>query len=156
MGNGITEGTKNYLLALTGFCFATLNTPAELLKICAGDYYKPPWDRKINDWFMDYDCYCESTGWSKDTYNKKKSWVKQFFRFNQIEVPNNRRGKMINLKEPMIENYLLKTKIILLLNACNTIKQKAIILTQFSSGLGNSDVVRLTVGQFMNGIDDNI
>jgi len=154
--HGITAGTKkNYLLALTGFCFATSNTPSELLKICKGDYYKPPWDRKINDWFMDYDLYCESTDWSKDTYNKKKSWVKQFFRFNQIEVPNNRRGKNEKFIRANDRKLPTKEEIILLLKACNTIKQKAIILTQFSSGLGNSDIVRLTVGQFRSGIDDN-
>ena len=110
---------------------------------------------KLMTGLCDYDRYCESTGWSKDTYNKKKSWVKQFFRFNQIEVPNNRRGKNDKFKRANDRKLPTKEEIILLLNACNTIKQKAIILTQFSSGLGNSDVVRLTVGQFWNGIDDN-
>ncbi len=154
--HGIDDGTKkNYHLALTGFCLATSKTPSELLKVCADDYHKPPWERKINDWFIDYDLYCESTGWSKDTYSKKKTYTKQFFRFNQIEVPSNRRGKNDKFKRANDRKLPTKEEIKLLLNACKTIKQKAIILTQFSSGLGNSDVVRLTVGQFRNGIDDN-
>lgn len=57
--HGITEGTKkNYLYSLTGFYFATEKTPTEILEICKEEYSKPPWERKISDWFIKYDKYC--------------------------------------------------------------------------------------------------
>lgn len=154
--HGIGEGTiKQYLYSLTGFCLATLKTPSELLDICKKDYSKPPWERKIDDWFIEYDQYCEKENMAKETFKKRKTNVRGFFRFNRIETPTTRRGKTAKFNRANERKLPTKEELILLINSCNTIKQKAIILTQFSSGLSNIDVVKLTVRQFQNGIDNN-
>ena len=152
----ISSGTqKSYLYALTGFCVAINKTPTEILEICKEDYSKPPWERKIKEWFVDYDNYCEVEGMAKETFKKRKTNVRGFFHLNDIETPKSRRGKRENFNRANERKLPKKEEINLLLNACKTIKEKAIILTQFSSGLSNSDVVKLSVGQFLNGIDDN-
>ena len=154
--HGIGKGTKRqYLYSLTGFCLATSHTPTELLEICKSDYSKPPWEREIGDWFMAYDHYCENENIAKETYKKRKTNVKGFFRFNQIETPVSRRGNIGNFNRANDRPLPTKEELILLLNSCKTVKQKAIILTQFSSGLSNSDIVKLKVGQFYKGIDNH-
>jgi integrase len=154
--HGISKGTqKQYLYSLTGFCLATSKTPTELLEICKKDYTKPPWEREIGDWFIAFDQYCENENIAKETYKKRKTNVKGFFRSNQIETPVSRRGKTENFNRANDRTLPTKEELILLLNSCKTVKQKAIILTQFSSGLSNSDIVKLTVGQFCSGIDNN-
>jgi integrase len=154
--HGIGKGTqRQYLYSMTGFCLATSHTPTELLEICKSDYTKPPWERDIGDWFIEYDHYCENENIAKETYKKRKTNVKGFFRFNQIETPVSRRGNIGNFNRANDRTLPTKEELILLLNSCKTVKQKAIILTQFSSGLSNSDIVKLTVGQFYSGIDNN-
>lgn len=154
--HGISPGTKkNYLYSLTGFCVAINKTPTEILEICKKDYSKPPWERKIKDWFVDYDRYCEEEGFAKETFKKRKTNVRGFFHYNDMETPKSRRGKRENFKRANERKLPTKDEINLLINACKTIKEKAIILTQFSSGLSNSDIVKLTVGQFWSGLDEN-
>lgn len=154
--HGISEGTKkNYLYSLTAFCLANSKTPTELLEICKEDYSKPPWEREIDDWFVEYDQYCEGQGIAKETFKKRKTNVRGFFRFNRIETPIARRGNRENFNRANERKLPTKEEIRLLIDSCKTVKEKAIILTQFSSGLSNSDVVQLTVGQFKNGIDEN-
>ena len=99
--------------------------------------------------------YCEKENMAKETFKKRKTNVRGFFRLNQIETQKPRRGKTANFNRANERKLPTKEELILLLKSCNTIKQKAIILTQFASGLSNSDVVKLTVGQFENGIDNN-
>lgn len=154
--HGVGEGTKkNYLYSLTGFCCATSKTPTELLEICKEEYSKPPWERNIRDWFRDYDKYCEETGMALETFRKRKTNVRGFFRFNEIETPRTRRTTKSKLQNANSRQLPTKEELKTLLNATNSIKEKAIILTQFSSGLSNIDLVKLTVGQFRNGLDDN-
>jgi integrase len=154
--HGISKGTqRQYMYSLAGFCMATSKTPTELLAICKKDYSKPPWERNIDDWFINYDQFCENEKLSKETFKKRKSDVRGFFRFYHIDSPTARRGKKENFKRANDRKLPTKKDLILLLNACNTIKNKAIILTQFSSGLSNSDIVKLTIGQYRRGIDEN-
>ena len=154
--HGLGEPTQeSYLISLSGFCLANSKTPTELLEICKVDYSKPPWERDIDDWFIEFDKYCENQKLAKSTFKKRKTIVRGFFRFNRIETPITRRGKNENFNRANDRKLPTKKELILLLNACNTIKQKAIVLTQFSSGLSNSDVVKLTVGQFWSGLDEN-
>lgn len=155
--DGLGKGTqRNYLYSMAGFCLVTGKLPTELLKICKEDYSKPPWEREINDWFSKYDKYCEDEGNSLDTYRRRKTNVRGFFRFNQIETPISlRRRRRDSFNKANDRRLPKKEEIIDLLNATNSLKERAIILTQFSSGLSNSDVVRLTVGQFWDGLDDN-
>ena len=154
--HGLGEPTQeSYLISLSGFCLAISKTPTELLEICKVDYSKPPWERNIDDWFIEFDKYCENQKLAKSTFKKRKTIVRGFFRFNRIETPITRRGKNENFNRANDRKLPTKKELILLLNACKTIKQKAIVLTQFSSGLSNSDVVKLTVGQFWSGLDEN-
>ena len=154
--HGLGEPTQeSYLISLSGFCLAISKTPTELLEICKVDYSKPPWERNIDDWFIEFDKYCENQKLAKSTFKKRKTIVRGFFRFNRIETPITRRGKNENFNRANDRKLPTKEELILLLNACKTIKQKAIVLTQFSSGLSNSDVVKLTVGQFWSGLDEN-
>ena len=155
--DGLGEGTqRSYLYSMAGFCLVTGKLPTELLEICKEDYSKPPWEREINDWFSKYDKYCEDEGNSLDTYRRRKTNVRGFFRFNGIETPISlRRRRRDSFSKANDRKLPKKEEIIDLLNATNSLKEKAIILTQFSSGLSNSDVVRLTVGQFWDGLDDN-
>jgi integrase len=155
--DAVSDGTmKLYRDSLATFCMAVSKTPTELLDVCKEDINKPPWEREMNNWFIEFDHYCESkANWNIETYKKRKSYVKQFFTYYQIDVPKNRRNRIDNFKRPNERVLPTKDDIKLLLDSCNSIKQKSIILTQFSSGLSNSDVVPLTVGQFKQGLDEN-
>lgn len=97
--HGITEGTKkNYLYSLTAFCLAISKTPTEILEICRKDYSKPPWERNIGSWFIEYDNYCQNQGIARETFRKRKTNVRGFFRFNEIETPRTRRGNRDNFQ----------------------------------------------------------
>jgi len=92
---------------------------------------------------------------ARETFRKRKTNVRGFFRFNEIETPTSRRRKKDNFRRANDRKLPTKDEIITLLDASNSIKEKAIILTQFSSGLSNIDIVKLSVGQFWSGLDDN-
>ncbi len=154
---GLTDNAKvQYLYALADFCIAIEKTPDEILEICNKEREELPfWDQSINSWLPKYDDHCISIDRARTTRNLRRGLILNFFNCNKIETPKPTKRKPRSFRIANNRELPSKEDIKIFLDACNTIKQKAIILTQLSSGLSNSDVCNLSVGQFKDGLDDN-
>ncbi|MGO9387904.1 MAG: tyrosine-type recombinase/integrase [Methanobacterium sp.] len=154
--HGLSEGAEvQYGYALADFCIAIGKKPDEILKICKKELEVPFWERSINSWFPKYDDYCQSIDRARKTRNFRRGLILNFFHFNRIETPRPSKREARKFRTANKRKLPSKEEYKIFLNGCNTIKQKAIILTQISSGLSNSDVCNLNVGQFKNGLDNN-
>jgi integrase len=154
---GLTDGAKdNYLKALAEFTIVTKKTPQELLDIAFREKENrtPPWESKMKDWFKAYDDHCKELERSKATRNNRRGIIRGFFHFYELETPKilTKRKKTDPLKIKNKRPALTKNKIKKALAAARTLRIKAIILTQASSGLAEADVVNLKIKDFYNGL----
>lgn len=156
--DGLSPNSKRtYLNALAEFTQVIGKTPQELLEISYKEMEerKPPWELTITEWFKNYEVHCIKNNRSKATRDIRTSVIKSFFHFYKITTPNNntrRRNNGNNLKVKNIRPGLTKEDIKRALAACRTLRLRAIILTQSSSGLSVSDVVNLRVKDFEDGL----
>lgn len=149
---------RNYLIAISDFSIAIDKTPTEIMETCYAENKKPEWEQQIYSWLEDLDNYYDNRDdLATSTANRRRSYIKGFIRanrFNLKKIGKPRRGKQKTVNERDLPD---KEDVKSLLDACNSIKQKSIILVQFSSGMSSVDVCNITVGQFREGIDnDNI
>lgn len=156
--DGLSEGSKlNYLKALAEFVMITELTPQELLTIAYKEEEErvPPWERTIDEWFAKYEEHCIQCNRSKATRNTRTSIIKTFFHMNRITTPSMLSKRRNNNNEFKIKNKrqgLTKETIKMALDGCRRLRLKAIILTQVSSGLSVSDVVKLKIKDFNQGL----
>lgn len=156
--DGLSKGSKlNYLKALAEFVMITELTPKELLNIAYKEEEErvPPWERTIDEWFTKYEEHCIKCNRSKATRNTRTSIIKTFFHMNRITTPSMLSKRRNNNNEFKIKNKrqgLTKETIKIALDGCRRLRLKAIILTQVSSGLSVSDVVKLKIKDFNDGL----
>ena len=156
--DGLSEGSKlNYLKALAEFVMITELNPQELLTIAYKEEEErvPPWKRTIDEWFAKYEEHCIQCNRSKATRNTRTSIIKTFFHMNRITTPSmlsKRRNSNNDFKIKNKRQGLTKETIKIALDGCRRLRLKAIILTQVSSGLSVSDVVKLKIKDFNDGL----
>lgn len=155
--DGLTEGSKaNYLKAFAEFTITTGLTPLELLDIANHEKedHTPSSESQLREWFKAYKEHCNRTGRSKATRNTRTVIIKDFFHYYEIDTPKerNKRRKKDPLKIKNKRPALTKEKIKEALDAARTLRIKAIMLLQCSSGLSNADVVELKIKQFHDGL----
>lgn len=155
---GLEESTiKNYLSSLADFCLVTNKNPTTLLKIAYQEQEDrtPIWDLQIEQWFAAYKEYCYERNYSKQTCQGRRSIISGFFHMFKISTPiewgRREKNKLIVKNE---RKGLTKQDITDAINAAKSFKLKALILTQASSGMARTDVVKLTIKQFENGLID--
>lgn len=155
--DGLSKNSRRtYLNSLAEFTKVIRKTPQKLLDQSYKEIKerKAPWELSINEWFTKYEAHCVSRNRAKATRDIRTSIIKSFFHFYKINTPTNntRRRKINNLKVKNKRPGLTKEDIKHALSVCKTLRLKAIILTQVSSGLSISDVVNLRVKEFKNGL----
>ena len=147
-----------YLLTLAEFCKLTQKTPIELLETAEKEQETrtPPRELSLRKWLKQYEELNHQLGRSGATYENRVSVIKGFFLENEIDVPKKRHGKRKKSKEKFkIKNKrkaLTPADILEAVNNCTTRRQKAMILTQASSGLAIGDLIRLTLKDYENGL----
>jgi integrase len=157
---GLEENSElTYLSALAEFCKVIDKTPKELLEQSFNEIEerKAPWELQINEWFYEYEAYCVRIDRAKPTRDIRTSIAKNFFHFYKIPTPKintRRRNKTNNLRVKNKRPALTKEDIKRALSSSRTLRLKAIILTQASSGLAISDVVKLKIKNFQEGLKD--
>lgn len=157
---GLEETSEiNYLNALAEFCKVVDKSPKELLEQSFKEIEDrtPPWKLQINEWFSEYEAHCISNNRAKPTRDMRTGVIKNFFHFYKITTPKNnnrRRNKTHNLKVKNKRPALTKKDIKRALSSSRTLRLKAIILIQASSGLAISDVINLKIKDFQEGLKD--
>jgi len=147
-----------YLLTLAEFCKLTQKTPIELLEIAETEQENrtPPRELSIRKWLKQYEELNHELGRSGATYENRVSVIKGFFLENEIDVPKKRHSKRKKSKE----KFKIKNKrkaltwgdILEAVDNCRTRRQKAMILTQVSSGLAIADLIRLRLEDYEKGL----
>lgn len=155
---GLKETSKKfYLTSLADFCIVTKKNPTTLLNIAYQEQEDrtPPWELQIDKWFTSYKDYCYERNYSKQTCQARRTVVSTFFHMFKINTPINltrrEKDKLIVKNE---REGLTKQDLRAALEGCHTFKIKALILTQATSGMAQSDVLKITVKQFENGLVD--
>jgi len=147
-----------YLLTLAEFCKLTQKTPIELLEIAETEQENrtPPRELSIRKWLKQYEELNHELGRSGATYENRVSVIKGFFLENEIDVPKKRHSKRKKSKEKFkIKNKrkaLTRGDILEAVDNCRTRRQKAMILTQVSSGLAIADLIRLRLKDYEKGL----
>jgi len=107
-----------------------------------------PLKRQINQHLTNYRKYLEEQGYSPSHIRIAVSTVKTFYRDHQVDVPSKRRRQTPPQEQIKAEDIPDKDDIRQALKHCST-KIQAIIVTMASSGMGRSDVLSLTVKDFL-------
>lgn len=151
-----SNSRSSYLGALAEFCIANDIEPIEMLETIHKEEEDrlPQWERTINKWFENFDEYCKKQNRSINTRNLRRTVVNGFIGFHGLTqyTENGRRRKPKQFKEPNKRKGLNEKDIQDLLGACKSLKMKAIILTQISSGLSTADIIKLKIKDFQKGI----
>lgn len=155
--DGLTEGTiRNYLKSLAEFSIVTEKTPQEMLNIAFQEKKDrtPPWESQVNEWFRVYAEHCKKMNRSRATRDIRTTVIKGFFHYYELDTPKamNKRRKTDTLKIKNKRPALTKEKIKKALDASRTLRIKAVMLTQASSGLSVIDVINLKIKDFYNGL----
>ena len=154
---GLRENSrKNYLNALAEFCNVIDKTPDEILTIAFQEQRDrvPPWEQQIEDWFKAYKNYFyEKPDCSKTTSTVRRNIVSNFFHFYKLVTPtDSTRREKDRLSIPNEREGLTKKELTEAIEQAKQIKIKALLLTQATSGLAISDVLKITIKQFKDGL----
>lgn len=154
---GLRENSrKNYLNALAEFCNVIEKTPDEILTIAFQEQRDrvPPWEQQIEDWFKAYKNYFyEKPGCSKSTSTSRRNIVSNFFHFYKLATPTDSiRREKDRLTIPNERKGLTKKELLEAIEQAKQIKIKALLFTQATSGLSMSDVLKITIKQFKEGL----
>ncbi len=155
--DGLTEKSeRNYLKALADFTIVTGLTPNQLLNIAFREKEDriPSWESQVKEWFKAYNQHNSTLKRSKATRNSRRNIIKGFFHYHDLDTPKeqNKRKKADKLKIKNKRPALTKNKIKKALDAARTLRIKAIMLVQASSGLSEADVVKLKIQDFYDGL----
>lgn len=156
---GAKEGTRiTYIKVLIEFCKFIKMTPYEIIEEAKAEKKKiiDIDDRAIKTYFVRYKRYIIEKNNAPKTLSKKMTALKSFFEVRNIEVPF--RQTRIKEKSTLKENKHIPTREdIKEALQFASIRSKAIILLQASSGLASIDARNITIGQVKEGLaEDNI
>ena len=147
---------ENYIRALSEFCIIIGLPPNEMLDIAYTEQenHIPAWDSQVKGWFKKYNQHNLDINRSKLTRDSRTTIIKGFFHFYDLDTPKShtRRKKTDTLRVKNERPALTKELIKKALDAAKTIRIKAIMLTQASSGLAVADVVQLKIQDFYDGL----
>lgn len=150
------DNTKaHYLQAMAKYTELTGKTPEELLDDAESEIENGTKMRKrnIKKYLIEFREYLKNQGLADRTVRGHMSDIKNFYQYFEIDIP-----KMVfknNGKANVLEsNKKIPTRddIEKILDKAST-RNKAIVLVQASSGMGQAEILNLKVGQFLDGHD---
>ncbi len=154
---GITESTKRgHTTAMKIYCNYNGITPTELIEEAEKDQdvgIKRK-KRKIRRRIITFVNYLRDNGKAKGTIDTYLTTIKAFYDDNDIDIPKLPKNLTRNKEEALNKAFDGKPTIEHVKIACNNsdIRLKAIILLQFSSGMGASEVRNVTYQNFIDSI----
>lgn len=147
---------ENYTIRMKSYCNFLGKGPKNLLNLAEREQEKlnlKMKDRKIKKYLLDYADFLKENGRSESTIKGNLETIKAFYHEYEIETPRIR-GFFTN--EPLNMSYEeLPTKdhIKKALKVCG-VRDQALVLLHYSSGMGASEVRNLTYGNFLNAMDE--
>ena len=154
-----SQGTKKlYTFVIKKYCEFTGKTSSELIEeaeeeILQGILMRK---RKIRQYLLGYQEYLKDGGKAPKTINAFMSAVRSFYKVHDIDLPNLKRKTANPLEKNGSRSRLSIEDIRKLINYAKNLRDKAIILTIVSSGLGSNEVRNLCIRHLQNVDDDGI
>lgn len=153
------ETTKqNYLSALSDFCIVNEIEPEEMIRTIIKEHEnrKPGRERSTVKWFNNYIEKSKKADKNPSSVESRIYSVIGFINSNKIEgytfdshfIDDNFIKNSKNEEKELLSQKDLKK----LIDASKSLKMKAIILSQASAGLSNSDLIKIKVKDFEKGI----
>ena len=152
------RGGENRSTALLYFCNLVEKKPKELIEeaeqeIREGKLLR---ERGYFKYFQNFEQMLQAKDYAPHTIKALVYGVKAFYQYYQIfELPKELRRKTNHVEglEENEEAKLTKSDIKDMLSVCRYLRDRAIILTLSSSGLGGAEAKNLTLGDFFKGYD---
>lgn len=145
-----------YEIAMQKYVRYTSKTPAELLEEAEGEIMQGVLMRKrrIREYLLGFRESLKKEGFAPKSINTFMAAVKSFYKTNDIDLPNLKEKAGVPLEENGSRMQLTIEDIRKLLNHCKNLRDKALIYTIISSGLGSTEIRNLKVRHIRN-IDAN-
>lgn len=147
--------TIQYEIRIRSYCNITQKTPTELVEEATkeqnnGTIFN---DSKVKKYLQDFINELNEKSKSENTIKSHLETIKALYSDNDIEIPNMENIFKKNSKNQVLEELPNKEHIRKALKYCN-LRDKSIILLQFSSGMKAADIRNLTYGQFYDAIKE--
>ena len=159
LNNRKTGNNSNiqYVSRIKSYCDFIGKTPTELIdeSLNEQDNGINFDDRIIKKYLHDFFDKLLENGKSVNTIKAHYETINGLYKDNNIEVPNIKNNFKIKDRKTVLEKLPTKDHIRKALKYSN-LRDKAIILLQFSSGMSGGAIRNLTYGQFYNAIDEYI
>ena len=152
----LRESTKKeYLIRINQYCVFTGKTPSELIDEAEKEQDQgiKSRKRKIKSYILDYVEEFKNNNKSRNTIRSHIETIFGFYRAFDIDTPNLRNIISHNQDNPSFEELPELNHIKQSIKACS-IRDRAIILLHFTSGMGASEVRNLTCKDFVTAIDE--
>ena len=143
------DSKKQYEIRIRSYCNFTEKTPTVLVDESLKEQNNGVNvdNRKIKKYLQDFFDKLIETGKSENTVKAHYETIKGLYKDYNIEIPNEKNIFRKEDRKPVLEELPTKDHIRKALKYCN-LRDKAIILLQFSSGMSAAMVRNLTYGQF--------
>lgn len=143
----------NYLLSIKIFCEWLNKTPTEIIAEADYEAVNIPLmkNRGIEDRLLDFKAFLRSKDLSPKSISSYFGAILSFYKHHHVDIPAlPREGRVEPLK--VNRHFLKKDEIAEALNVCDVF-ERAIMLTELSSGLSAEEVSELKIKQFKEGYD---
>ncbi len=159
LNNRNTGNSSNtqYVSRIKSYCDFTGKTPTELIDESLKEQNNGINfdDRIIMKYLHDFFYKLIENGKSENTVKAHYETINGLYKDNNIEIPDIKNKFKVKDRKTVLERPPTKDHIRKALKYSN-LRDKAIILLQFSSGMSGGAVRNLTYGQFYNSIDEYI
>lgn len=136
------ERTKyGYAAVMKGYCAFRDMTPTELLREAEADVKKPFEEKTLKHELIKYRTYLREKQINEITIKSYMAAIMSFFRFFGVSLPEIRNG---GAKSANQKNEYDRKKLRELLSVCN-VRERAIFLTMFQSGLAGREISNLRI-----------
>jgi integrase len=153
----LRESTKDgYLLRINQYCKFIGKTPTELIDEAEEEQDQgiKTRKRKIKDYVLDYVEDLKNNNRSNNTIRTNLETIFGFYRAFDIDPPRLRNLVPSNYDNPSFEELPELKHVKQAIRACSSIRDRAIILLHFSSGMGSSEIRNLTCRNFIAAVDE--
>lgn len=153
---GVKERTKRlYESRIRHYCNFTGKNPSELI-----DEAEKEQDtglkrrrRKVKTYLLDFIDYQKEKGRGHITIKSYIETIKGFYYDNDIDIPKIR-NSFKDTNNPTLEKLPTREQYITAIKYCTTLRDKAILLLQLSSGMGAAEVRSLNYNHLYNSIKE--
>lgn len=159
--DSLAEGTsKGYLSGIGYFCAFVKKGPTELIEEARGEVKagKLLSERGYFRYLNRFEKMLKKRNFAPNTIHSYVATVRSFYGFYQdFDMPKQtgkNRGRKVKPLVENVQNKMTKEDISNMLSVAKNLRDKAIILSITSSGLGASEIVALTIRQFYEGYEE--